>query len=38
MQIQNNNEFVELLNANIEDNTTWKTWILGDDGYPTLSM
>lgn len=34
MNIQNNTSFVEILNNNIGSNTTWKTWKLGENGYP----
>ena len=34
--IQNNQSFVETLNNNIGDNTEWKRWKMGTDGYPTF--
>ena len=30
------NEFVDLLNSNIGNNTDWKKWKLGNDGYPSF--
>ncbi len=36
IDIENNNSFVEILNSNIGDNTNWKKWTLGENGYPTL--
>lgn len=36
-QYMKNNEFVELLNSNIDStNTDWKKWKLGTNGYPTF--
>ena len=35
-EIKNNQSFVETLNNNIGDNTEWKHWKLGEDGYPTF--
>ena len=35
-EIKNNQSFVETLNNNIGDNTDWKHWKLGEDGYPTF--
>ena len=29
-------EFVSILNQNIEENTQWKKWKLGEKGYPTF--
>ena len=34
--IKNNESFVETLNNNIGENTEWKRWKLGEDGYPTF--
>lgn len=36
LSIKNNTEFVETLNNNVGDNTDWKRWKLGQDGYPTF--
>ena len=36
-QYMKTNEFVELLNSNIDStNTDWKKWKLGTNGYPTF--
>lgn len=34
--IKNNSEFVKLLNDNIGENTEWKKWKIGEDGWPTF--
>lgn len=34
MNIYNNQNFINILNNNIGANTNWKTWKLGDKGYP----
>lgn len=36
MEYMKSNDFCDILNNNIGENTEWKEWILGDDGYPTL--
>ena len=36
LSIPNNPSFVETLNNNIGDNTEWKHWKMGTDGYPTF--
>ena len=35
-EMKNNSNFINLLNNNIGDNMSWKTWRLGEDGYPTF--
>ncbi len=35
-EIKNNSTFIETLNNNIGDNTEWKHWKTGTDGYPTF--
>ena len=35
-EIKNNETFVETLNNNIGENTEWKRWKIGEDGYPTF--
>ena len=34
--IKNNETFIETLNNNIGENTDWKRWKIGEDGYPTF--
>ena len=34
INIQNNSSFVDILNNNIGQNTEWKEWKMGKDGYP----
>ena len=34
--IKNSTVFVQTLNNNIGSNTTWKSWKIGSDGYPTF--
>ena len=36
INIQNNLSFVDILNNNIGQNTEWKEWKMGEDGYPTF--
>lgn len=33
--IKNNETFIETLNNNIGENTDWKKWKIGEDGWPT---
>ena len=35
-EIKNNETFIETLNNNIGENTEWKRWKIGEDGYPTF--
>ena len=35
-EIKNNISFIETLNNNIGENSEWKRWKMGDDGYPTF--
>ena len=35
-EIKNNETFIETLNTNIGENTDWKSWKKGEDGYPTF--
>ena len=37
-EIINNKSFVETLNNNRGTNMEWKSWIIGEDGYPTLDF
>lgn len=35
-EMKNNNTFEETLNNNIEDNSEWERWKIGENGYPTF--